>query len=86
MADTAPWGMPPLDVRFCEQLLPDDRSDAGYAPCCYPCLQHSLQCMLASDPRHSSASIKNASDGVAGVACLLVHSPIQYSRLLLERS
>ncbi len=28
MADTAPFGGPPLDVRFCEQILPQAASDA----------------------------------------------------------
>ncbi|KAK9868463.1 hypothetical protein WJX84_003936 [Apatococcus fuscideae] len=30
MADTAPWGTPPLDVRFCEQLQPQGGLDDGW--------------------------------------------------------
>ena len=83
MADTAPWGVPPLDVRFCEQLLPDDRSEAGCAPCHYHCLQHSLQCLLASDPRRLSVRMKDApNDGMTGVARLSIDSSTQQSQLL----
>ncbi|KAK9832226.1 hypothetical protein WJX74_003620 [Apatococcus lobatus] len=30
MADMAPWGVRPLDVRFCEQILPEGMTDAGW--------------------------------------------------------